>query len=330
VDILGAGLTNQEVDHLSKLVFAVAAVLIGLVLNIQAYCATSTPPNSLDAETKRQVLVEVADVIRDYYADPEIGRAIADTIMSRVEQIGAGSAITVKQLIAEVMSIIRPVLADRHFNFSDRLASKDDSNRPNRSKHGLRTVRMLAGQTAYFEFDGFPGDDTSLKAVAEAIEEQPEMRAVIFDLRDNNGGAGDMVVQLCNQMLEPDLLLYTYTSRSAEAPTEVRSSACTQHIGSSIPVYILTSANTLSAAEAFTYILQNLGRAVVIGERTAGMVNPSRTYTIAGRFDLTVPFLLMRYGPSGGTYAGTGVQPDIEVSAESALETALKKLQRDG
>jgi C-terminal processing protease CtpA/Prc len=216
-------------------------------------------------------------------------------------------------------------VADRHFVFSDRRANKDGSNRPKRSKHGLRTVRMMAGQTAYFEFDGFPGDDASLKAVAEALEEQPEMKAVIFDLRDNNGGAGDMVVQLCNQMLDSDLLLYTYAGRSDETPTEVRSSSCTQHIGPSIPVYILTSARTLSAAEAFTYILQDLGRAVVIGERTAGMASPSRTYNIAGRFDLTVPFLRMRYGPSGGTFAGTGVQPDIEVSAESALKTALKK-----
>jgi C-terminal processing protease CtpA/Prc len=85
---------------------------------------------------------------------------------------------------------------------------------------------------------------------------------------------------------------------------------------------------SLSAAEAFTYILQDFDRAVVVGERTAGMANPSRTFTIAGRFDLTVPFLLIRYGESGGTFAGVGVTPDIEVSAESALETALERLGR--
>jgi hypothetical protein len=305
---------------LSKPIFATRNVLIGLVLvlGIQAASVLATSSDSLDAETHRQVLVEVANVIRDHYADPEVGKAIADTIMAHVEQGGADSSIDAQRLVAKVMDVIRSMVADRHFDFSDRSADKDDSNQSthrNRSKHGLRTVRMLEGQTAYFEFDGFP-------------EEQPEMRAVIFDLRDNNGGAGDMVVLLCNHLLEADLLLYTFAGRSDDAPTEMRSSTCDQHFGTAIPVYILTSENTWSAAEAFTYILQDFDRAVVVGERTAGMANPSRTFTIAERFDLTVPFLLIRYGKSGGTFAGVGVTPDIEVSSESALETALERLGR--
>jgi hypothetical protein len=302
-----------------------------LVLGFQPASVPATSPDSLDAETHRQVLVEVANVIRDHYADPEVGQAIADTIMVHVEQAGADSSIDAQRLVAKVMRVIRSMVADRHFDFSDRSADKDDSDQSpqhSRRTHGLRTVQLLEGQTAYFEFDGFPGDDTSLKAVAKAIEEQPQMRAVIFDLRDNNGGAGDMVVLLCNRLLEADLLLYTFAGRSDDAPTEMRSSTCDQHFGTAMPVYILTSDNTLSAAEAFTYILQDFDRAVVVGERTAGMANPSRTFTIAGRFDLTVPFLLIRYGESGGTFAGVGVTPDIEVSAESALKTALERLGR--
>jgi hypothetical protein len=300
-----------------------------LVVGIQVSSVYAMSSDKLDSQTHRQVLVEVADVIRDRYADPEVGQALADKILAYVDQGGADSATDAQALIDQVMNVIRSMVADRHFKLSDRLADRDDldSSPPrNRSKHGLRTVRMLEGQTACFEFDGFPGDDASLNAVAEEIEKQPKMQAVIFDLRDNNGGAGDMVVQLCNHLLEADLLLYTYAGRSDEAPKEVRSSPCDQHFGTSIPVYILTGGNTLSAAEAFTYILQDLGRAVVVGERTAGMANPSRTFTIADRFDLTVPFLFMRYGKSGGTFAGTGVTPDIEVPEESALETALERL----
>ncbi len=315
---------------MSKPILNTRAVLVGLVLCFQPASVPAMSPDLLDTETHRQVLVEVADVIRGHYADPEVGQALADTIMAYVEQGGADSSTDGQQLVAKVMGMIRSMVADRHFNFSDRSAERDDSKpspHRNRSKHGLRTVRMLEGQTAYFEFDGFPGDEASLKAVAKAIEEQPEMRAVIFDLRDNNGGAGDMVVLLCNHLLEAGLLLYTFTGRSDNAPTEVKSSTCEQYFGTGMPVYILTSENTLSAAEAFTYILQDFGRAVVVGERTAGMANPSRTFTIAGRFDLTVPFLIIRYGKSGGTFAGVGVTPNIEVPVESALEAALKKLE---
>ncbi len=60
------------------------------------------------------------------------------------------------------------------------------------------------------------------------------MRAFIFDLRDNNGGAGDMVVLLCNHLIEADQLLYTYAGRSDYNPKEMRSSACAQHFGTAI------------------------------------------------------------------------------------------------
>jgi ribosomal protein S12 methylthiotransferase accessory factor YcaO len=36
--------------------------------------------------------------------------------------------------------------------------------------------------------------------------------------------------------------------------------------------------------------------------------------------------LIVGYGKSGGTFAGVGVAPDIEVAAESALEATLERL----
>ena len=62
------------------------------------------------------------------------------------------------------------------------------------------------------------------------------MKTVIFDLRDNNGGAGDMVVMLCNHLVETHQLLYTYAGRSDDAHTEVRSSTCDRHFGTAIPL----------------------------------------------------------------------------------------------
>jgi C-terminal processing protease CtpA/Prc len=285
----------------------------------------------LDVETHRRVLVEVAAVIRDHYADKEVAEAIADTIMAYLEQGRADSPTGVDDLVTEVMDVIRSMVADRHFDFSVRVEQKDNSDESlfhERSLHGLRSVQMLENHIAYLVFDGLPGDDASMTAVAQALAEQPEAQAIIFDMRDNIGGSGDMVVLLCSHLLEADTLLYTYSGRSGGASGEMRAAAAARHFGTTIPVFILTSEATLSAAEAFAYILQDFGRAVVVGERTAGMANPSRTFSIGEQFELTVPFLLMRYGRSAGTYAGVGVIPGIEVSPESALDVALKESRR--
>ena len=104
-------------------------VLIGLLLalGIPALGGCRTSPDSLDAQTHRQVLVKVADVVRDRYADPEVGRALADKIMAHVEGGGADSSIAARDLVAWVMGVIRTQVADRHFVFVDRSAAPEDS-----------------------------------------------------------------------------------------------------------------------------------------------------------------------------------------------------------
>jgi len=282
-----------------------------------------------DAETHKQMLVEVADAIREHYADVDVAEAIAKELSALAAEGKTGKPIDPDGFIVEVMDVIRFHLADRHFDLSridiDKESTVGHTYRES-SAHGLRETRMLENGAVLLEFDNLPGDDGSMASVGEALAELPDVRALIFDLRDNNGGSGDMVVLICSHLLEPDLLLYTFSDRSGRPPGEMRTSVPKRHFGKDLPVYVLTSGNTLSAAEALAFILQDFDRAAVIGQRTPGMANPSRTFRIGDRFDLTVPFLLMRYGKSGGTYAGIGVTPDREVPTESALDVALQEL----
>ncbi|MBN1269585.1 MAG: S41 family peptidase [Kiritimatiellae bacterium] len=317
---------------------AIQLALIGLVLSIgipvPCECKTSdatlqSPKHTLEAAVRGRILGEAAAVIRDNYADPEAGEALADSILTLLQHGGFDSATDADKLVARLMAVIRARSQDRHFVFRVGGGGDDSNESPSRkrSPHGLRASRMLEHGIAYLEFDGFPGDEASLEAVKEAMDELPEVRAIVFDIRDNNGGSGDMVVLLCNQLLEENTLLYTFSGRSGDQ-REVRASATERHFGSEVPVFILTSGSTLSAAEAFANILQDHGRATVVGERTAGMANPSRTFPIGDAYELTVPFLLMRYGRSGGTHAGIGIEPDMAVPAGSALEAALEEAKK--
>ncbi len=136
-----------------------------------------------------------------------------------------------------------------------------------------------------------------------------------------------MVVLLCSHLLEAGTLLYKHYDRSGNPPGEMKAGTCRRYFGPDIPVYVLTSGTTLSAAEALAYILQDYERATLVGQQTPGMANPSRTFSIGTKFELTVPFLLIQYGKSGGTFAGVGVSPDIVVPPESALEVVLSEIR---
>ncbi len=92
---------------------------------------------------------------------------------------------------------------------------------------------------------------------------------------------------------------------------------------SSLPVYILTSAQTFSAAEAFAYCLQSRKRATVIGEVTGGGAHrvTVRQWPKWG-VGLSLPNTRPINPITKTDWEGTGVKPDIETEAAEALRIA--------
>jgi C-terminal processing protease CtpA/Prc len=91
------------------------------------------------------------------------------------------------------------------------------------------------------------------------------------------------------------------------------------------PVYVLTSKRTASAAELATDVLQSSGRAVVIGEKTAGQMLSQKIFDVPGGFHLSLP-VADYYSIKNGRIEGVGVKPDIEADAADALNIALQLL----
>jgi len=90
------------------------------------------------------------------------------------------------------------------------------------------------------------------------------------------------------------------------------------------PVFVLTSSQTASAAELATDALKTTGRAIIIGERTAGQMLSQKPYDVEGRFHLSLP-IADYYSAKFGRIEGSGVEPDVRLDAKDALDAALRK-----
>lgn len=90
------------------------------------------------------------------------------------------------------------------------------------------------------------------------------------------------------------------------------------------PVVVLTSARSISAAEIAADALKSIGRAKVIGDKTPGVVLSSKVFDIPGGFHLRVP-IADYYSVKNGRLEGTGVTPDVSVTADQALDVALRQ-----
>jgi hypothetical protein len=92
---------------------------------------------------------------------------------------------------------------------------------------------------------------------------------------------------------------------------------------SEVPVIVLTSGLTFSAAEEFAYNLKHLRRATIVGEPTRGGAHPVERFRVEGYpMAVSLPFGRAINPITGTNWEGTGVEPDIEVAADRALDTA--------
>jgi C-terminal processing protease CtpA/Prc len=184
--------------------------------------------------------------------------------------------------------------------------------------------------------DVFVDPDLGGDTAAAAMNFISNTHALIIDLRNCNGGFPEMVAFFSTYFFEGAPV---HLSDIYERPTNQTQQFWTlpfvpgkRYAGKD--VYILTSKRTASGCEEFAYDLQQLKRAVVIGEITAGAANPGGTVRINEHFQVFIPTGRAINPISKTNWEGVGVKPDVEVSQEQALKAAqiaaLKKLIETG
>jgi hypothetical protein len=85
---------------------------------------------------------------------------------------------------------------------------------------------------------------------------------------------------------------------------------------------VLTSQGTGSAAEEFSFVLKNQGRATIVGDRTAGAGHMVRSVPAGHGFVASISITRVTDPKTGREWERDGVQPDLRVPAERALEAA--------
>jgi hypothetical protein len=177
---------------------------------------------------------------------------------------------------------------------------------------------------------GWPGAAVA-EGYAEAMTKLADAKALVIDIRRNGGGSPEAVAQLSSYLFGPDSVhLNSIYWREGDRTMQfwTRSNIAGRRYGPSKPVIVLTSARTFSAAEEFAYNLQNLKRAMIVGEVTGGGANPGRGERLDDHFMAFVPTGRAINPISGTNWEGVGVKPDVAVSAERAEQEALRLIRQ--
>ena len=183
--------------------------------------------------------------------------------------------------------------------------------------------KRLANGAGYIRFNvcAFPAV-SQFRAAMKDFEDAP---GIIIDLRGNRGGVGQISQEIARLFCRERASLGTMKTRMGEQNFGVSPNPeATQAM-----LIILTDETTGSTAEVLAGGLQGIGRAVIVGQTSAGGVLPANTEKLPnGALFL---FAIADFKTSNGIrLEGVGVQPDYEIplTRESLLaghDLALEK-----
>ncbi|NML50669.1 S41 family peptidase [Streptomyces sp. R302] len=280
------------------------------------------------------VVDETVRLLTGHYVFPEVAGQLADLLRRRRAE-GAYAVDDAEELARLVTADLQSVNGDPHLSLkyhADRVPEKRgaavlESIRRDfdTSMGGAPRVELLHGGVAVLELGPmlFPLE-WAAEPLTAALTLVSRAQALIVDLRANRGGDPDTVAFVCSHLLDERTHLNTMYWRDGERTEQSWSQPHVPgaRFGGSKPVYVLTGNHTFSAAEELAYDLQQLGRAVVVGERTRGGAHPREGWTVHPHLEASIPIGRAINPVSGTNWEGTGVQPDISCAAADALDRA--------
>lgn len=219
---------------------------------------------------------------------------------------------------------------------------------------------MLSDQIGYIRLDKFL--ENSGQEVKDALVSlnKAQPKGIILDLRNNGGGILQEAVKIVNLFVQKDLLIVVQKGRNPEKTVSYKT--LNDPISPQVPLVVLINNSSASASEIVAGAIQDLDRAVVIGQRSYGKglvqqtfnlpynslvkVTVAKYFTPSGRCIQALDYahkdqngsaekfadsLMKAYSTKAGrtVYNGNGVYPDVLVESSMLSPITISLLTKN-
>jgi carboxyl-terminal processing protease len=181
-----------------------------------------------------------------------------------------------------------------------------------------------------------------VKKVDELYKQDPKLKGLVLDLRNDPGGLLDASVALSAAFLPDNVVVVTTNGQIAESRATFRASPeFYARRGSdplrrlpaalkTVPLVVLVNEGSASASEIVAGALQDHGRATIMGAQTFGKGSVQTIRPLSAETALKIT-TARYYTPKGRSIQATGIVPDIwlDETAEGNVFAALRTREAD-
>ncbi|XP_041828987.1 retinol-binding protein 3 [Melanotaenia boesemani] len=331
--------TAKSINPITGSTWEITGMTPDVEVNAEDALATGIKIINLRAQVPA-IIEEAAALIANNYAFESVGVDVAEKLKEHLGNGEFGMVLSKTGLETKLTADLKALSGDASLKTTSNTPALPPVDYSPEMYIALIKVSfhtdVLENNIGYLRFDMF-GDFEEVKPIAQVIVEHVWNKvintdALIIDLRNNLGGPTTAIAGFCSYFFDADkqILLDKLYDRPSGSTIELLtlSELTGTRYGSKKSLVILTSGATSGAAEEFVYIMKKLGRAMIIGETTAGGSHPPKIFPVgdSGIF-LSIP-TVHSDTTAGPAWEGAGVAPHIPVPADAALDTAKSILNK--
>jgi retinol-binding protein 3 len=310
---------------------------VSLLLLLAAVPALAAPPEAqpaINAKDRTAIIDDISAALRDTYVFPDTAQRMEEHVRHQLQSGAYNRLGTLETFTQKLTEDLQSVSHDLHlavmwapepFPPETEEPTAEELAGMRRDNYGFRRVERLAGNVGYLKLDSFEPADLGGATAVAAMGFLAGSDALIVDLRDNGGGDASMIQLITSYLVssEPTYLSSLYVRKGDKTQQYWTHAWVPGTRLPAVPVFVLISGLTFSAAEEFAYSLKSLKRATIVGETSGGGAHQYESHQVKGYpVVMSLPHGRSVNPITGTNWEGTGVEPDIAVAAPDALAVA--------
>ncbi|MBX7152226.1 S41 family peptidase [bacterium] len=313
--------------------FAVLFVLF--FVNNFNQCSGQNLDSKLKPAQKKEIVVKVASLLKENYVFIEKADAMAAELTRKLETNQYDAFETLDSFGDQLNRDLINLSKDKHLqiNFSPKIVRqlrKEAAGEKEVPDEGfiellkgenfrMRKVEILHGNIGYFKLDNFVELKYCKETLTGAMNFISNASAIVLDLSDCGGGPSETMDFILSYFLPESTKISELRFRkNNEMKESYTVKDATIKKLTDVPLFILVSGNTASAAEGLAACLKEYKRAALVGGQTKGLGNPGELFVINDVLYMFITTAVSKTAKSGANFDGVGITPDIAVSSSNA------------
>ncbi|NUM79502.1 S41 family peptidase [bacterium] len=284
---------------------------------------------------KKEIVAKVVSLLKDNYVFVEKADVMGKELQKKLETNQYDSFETLDSFGDQLNRDLLSLSNDRHLqiNFSPKIVRqlrKDAAGEKQAPDEGfiellksenfrMRKVEILHGNIGYFKLDNFVELKYCKETLTGAMNFISNSSAIILDLSECGGGPSETMDFILSYFLPEATkigeLRFRKNNELKESYT-IKDPAIKKL--TEVPLFILVSNNTASAAEGLAACLKEYKRAVLVGGQTKGLGNPGELFVINDVLYMFITTAVSGTAKSGANFDGKGITPDVVVPSSHA------------